>query len=68
MAIQVKTIAVQGGDLDKLDQELSQRLSAYESARGWRLIHVETIDTGTYETGGVPGYKATARAYFREGK
>jgi hypothetical protein len=68
MAIHVQTIAAQGGDVDKLDQELSLKLSAYENARDWRLILVETIDSGTYETGGQQGRKAVVRAYYREGK
>jgi len=68
MAIQVKTIAAQGGDFEKLDQELTLKLSAFENARDWRLIHVETIDSGIYETGGQPGHKAVVRAYYRDGK
>ena len=68
MAVHVKTLGVQGEDIAKLDEQLSYQLSVLENSRDWRLIHVETIDSGSYETGGQPGVKATVRAYFREGK
>lgn len=67
MAVQVKTFVINGRDLDEIDRELSRHLSTHEAARGWRLIHVETVEARATEIAGRHGQSVTVRAYFREG-
>lgn len=68
MAIQVKTIGASGNDSEEVDRELSLRLSSYETARNWHLVHVETVESKTANSGGRNVVATVVRAYFREGK
>ncbi len=67
VAIQAKTLVINGRDLDELDRELSRLLSGLEAAREWRLLQAETVESQATEIAGQHGQSITVRAYFREG-